>query len=127
VRPAPSRAPALEAVRPEQRPREAEARRWLQQLALPWPAVWAGAELAAHGVTWTGLAHGAATGLRLTGTAASLAPAQATAQALRTQQHDGRPVWQDVALASVERTPEGLRFELVARLAMLGSPAADAP
>lgn len=109
--------PAQAAVPPAQRTREAEARRWLQQLALPWPAVWAGAELAADGVNWMALSHGPAAGLRLTGTAATLAPVQATAQALRAQQHDGRPVWQDVALASVERMPEGLRFELVARLA----------
>lgn len=111
---APRPAPAL--ARADTPARDAEARRWLQQLALPWPAVWAGAELAADGVRWQAMAHGTA-GLRLTGSAAHLAPAQATADALRAQQHGGHPVWQDVALASVERTPEGLRFELVARLA----------
>jgi hypothetical protein len=123
-------APAPAAPRPEQRAREAEARRWLQQLALPWPAVWAGAELAADGVTWVAMAvrqDGTAAGLRLTGTAATLAPAEATAQALRQQQRDGRPVWQQVALASVERTPEGLRFELVTQLARPAGAAADAP
>lgn len=117
--------PAPAAPRPDQAAREAEARRWLVQLALPWPAVWAGAELAADGVTWLALAHrqdGPSAGLRLSGSAPALAPAEATADALRAQQQDGRPVWQDVALASVERTPEGLRFELVARLAGVPSP-----
>ncbi len=101
---------------PDTLARQAEARRWLQQLAQPWPLVWAANESAPGGVQWLVFEHGSA-GLRLGGLAAGLAPAQAAADALRAQQHQGRAAWQGVLLASVERVPEGQRFELLARLA----------
>ncbi len=105
------------APRPEAQARSAEAQRWLQQLAQPWPAVWAASELAPDGIHWLALSHGAAAGLRLSGLATDLASAQAAAQALRDQQQQGRPLWRGVALATVERVPTGQRFVLVARLA----------
>lgn len=94
--------------------RAAEAARWTALLALPWPAVWAAGETAPPGVQWLQLAHSAGGGLRLSGLAHDPAAAQAAVQAL--QQH---PAWPGVALASIERLPEGQRFELV------GRPAAD--
>jgi hypothetical protein len=96
--------------------RQAEARRWLQQLAQPWPVVWAANESAPGGVQWLVFEHGSA-GLRLSGLAADLAPAQAAADALRAQRQQTGAAWQGVLLASVERVPEGQRFELLARLA----------
>lgn len=97
--------------------RQAEAVRWQQQLALPWPAVWAASEATPGGVQWLLLDHGSAGGLRLAGLAKAPADADAAAQTVRLQQQAGRPTWQSVALAAVERVPDGLRFELVARLA----------
>ena len=67
--------------------RQAEARRWLQQLAQPWPVVWAANESAPGGVQWLVFEHGSA-GLRLSGLAADLAPAQAAADALRALQRN---------------------------------------
>ena len=102
---------------PGQLARQAEARRLLDQLALPWPEVWGAAEQAAEGIHWLAMAHGLSSGLRLTGLAATPELAQAAAQALRGQQLQDRPLWQGVALTAMERAPEGLRFELAARLA----------
>ncbi|GCL62902.1 hypothetical protein [Pseudaquabacterium pictum] len=92
--------------------RAAEAARWAAGLAQPWPAVWAASETAPASVQWLQLAHGPGGGLRLSGLASDPAAAQAAAQAL----HQQAP-WQGVTLASIERLPEGQRFELVARLA----------
>lgn len=107
--------------------RLAEAARWQQQLALPWPAVWAASEAAPGSVQWLLLDHGSAAGLRLAGLVQAPADADAAAAALRLQQQAGRPVWQGVALAAVERAPDGLRFELVARLASHDAGTAAAP
>jgi len=100
--------------------RQAEAAAWQAQLALPWPTVWAASEAAADGIQWLLIDHGAA-GLRLSGLAASTAAADAAADALRAAGPAGAGAWQGVALASVERVPEGQRFELVARLAAVGA------
>lgn len=101
--------------------RRAEADRWQQQLALPWPAVWAATEAAPAGVQWLLFDHGDAGGLRLTGLAQDLAAGDTVADAVRQQRHAGLPAWQGVALASVERVPDGQRFELVAHLARQGT------
>ena len=100
--------------------RQAEAAAWQAQLALPWPTVWAASEAAADGIQWLLIDHGAA-GLRLSGLAASTTAADAAADALRAAGLAGAGAWQGVALASVERVPEGQRFELVARLAAVGA------
>jgi hypothetical protein len=100
--------------------RRAEADRWQQQLALPWPAVWAASEAAPAGVQWLLFDHGSAGGLRLAGLAQDQAAGDAAADAVRQQLHAGRPAWQGVVLAAVERVPDGQRFELVARLAGQG-------
>lgn len=97
--------------------RQAEAQRWQQQLALPWPVVWAASETVPGGVQWLLLDQGSTGALRLAGLASDLAAAEAAANAVRQQQQAGSPAWQGVALAAVERMPGGLRFELVARLA----------
>ncbi len=101
--------------------RQAEALRWRQQLALPWPVVWAASEATVGGVQWLLLDQGSSGGLRLAGLAADLAAAEAAADAVRQQQRGDSPAWQGVALAAVERLPGGLRFELVASLAGQGA------
>lgn len=115
----PARAGAAQAasLRSAAQARQAEAGRWQQQLALPWPAVWAASETAPGGIQWLLLDHGSTGGLRLAGLAASVVAAEAAADAVRQQQLAGSAAWQGVALAAVERVPDGLRFELVARLA----------
>jgi hypothetical protein len=114
-----------DAARSAAQARQAEAKRWQQQLALPWPAVWSASEAAPPGVQWLQFDHASATGLRLTGLATGPAPAEAVAEALRAQDLAGAPVWQGVAVATLERVPEGQRFELVARL--VPGPAGTAP
>lgn len=107
--------------------RRAEAERWQQQLALPWPAVWGAGEVTPGGVQWLLLDHGSAAGLRLAGLVQTPADADVAATTVRLQQQAGRPAWQGVALAAVERVPDGLRVELVARLAGQDPGTATAP
>jgi hypothetical protein len=118
---APAQAPAA-AARPGSsrlaaQARLTEAARWQQQLALDWPAVWAASEAAPDGIQWLQFEHGQRSGLRLTGLAADLAPAETAAAVLRGQRDAGAPVWRDVALSAVERVQQGHRFVLVAHLA----------
>ncbi len=105
-------------IRSAAQARSAEANRWQQQLGLPWPAVWAASEAAPAGVQWLLFDHGGGGGLRLAGLAQDVAAGDAAADAVRQQRHAGRPAWQGVALAAVERVRDGQRFELVAHLAM---------
>ena len=110
--------------------RAAEAQRWLQRLARPWPAVWAAAEIAtppAESLRWLGMELTESSMLRLSGQADDAATAQAAAQALRQQQHQGAALWHDVVLASIERLPEGQRFEIVARLATAAGTGPETP
>lgn len=119
---APSQASPAQAanLRAAAQARQAEALRWRQALALPWPVVWAASEATAGGVQWLLLDQGSGGGLRLAGLAADLAAAEAAAEAVRQLQQADSPAWHGVALAAVERMPEGLRFDLVARLAGQG-------
>lgn len=96
--------------------RAAEAQRWRDQLAWPWATVWAASETGTDGVQWLAFDHGP-DGLRLSGLAATPDGADTAAAALRGQQVQGRPAWQAVTLAAMERVPGGQRFDLVARLA----------
>ena len=114
--------PVLPTPTVSERAQAREVLTWQAQLALPWPAVWAASELAAvsaasvsGGVVWLQMDMGVGGGLRLLGQAADLAAAQAAAEALRRPQRAGGPQWQPVVLASVDRMPEGLRFELQAQ------------
>jgi len=104
--------------------RQAEARRWLQRLAHPWPAVWAASEGAsASGIAWLGFDHDGRTSLRLNGLAPDAGLPHEAAQALRAQGDGGGAVWRTVVLSRLERVPEGQRFEITAQLAT----AAEAP
>ena len=105
----------------------AVAQRWLQQLAHPWPQVWAASEAASEpGIAWLVLEHSVQGALRLEGLAPDEGLAQRAAQVLR----DGAgaadaagPRWQDVALVRVERVAGGQRFEISARLGPGPAPA----
>ena len=101
--------------------RAQEARRWLQRLAHPWADAWLAGELAGQAVqgrlAWLNLEHDLTGQLRLAGWADDAASAQAAAAALRRQMHDGVPSWAAVRVASVERSNEGQRFEIVAQRA----------
>lgn len=102
--------------------RQAEAHRWLQRLAHPWPAVWAASEGAsAGGIAWLGFEHDGRASLRLNGLAPDAGAPQAAAQALRAQGDrgggGGGAVWRAVLLSRLERVPEGQRFEITAQLA----------
>ncbi|OYU97940.1 MAG: hypothetical protein CFE45_18405 [Burkholderiales bacterium PBB5] len=101
--------------------RALEARRWRQRLAHPWPDVWLAGEQASqvvHGhLAWLSLEHDNTGPLRLAGWANDAATAQEAAAALRQQMHDAAPRWAAVRVASVERSSDGQRFELVAQLA----------
>ena len=104
--------------------RQAEARRWLQRLAHPWPAVWAASEGAsAGGIAWLGVEHDGRASLRLNGLAPDAGSPQEAAQALRSQRDSGGAVWRAVLLSRLDRVPEGQRFEITAQLAA----AAEAP
>ena len=114
---------AVPAGRNPAQAREAEAARWLGLLAQPWAAVWAASESGVDGIQWLLFDHGAG-GLRLTGVAADMAPAEAAAETLRRQALAGTAAWQGVTLSAVERVTDGQRFELVARLAVPPVPGA---
>ena len=107
----------------------AAAQRWLQQLAHPWPQVWAASEAAsAPGIAWLVLEHSVQGVLRLEGLAPDEGLAQRAAQVLRDSAGAGAADaaglrWQDVALVRVERVVGGQRFELSARLGPGLSPA----
>ena len=107
----------------------AAAQRWLQQLAHPWPQVWAASEAASEpGIAWLVLEHSVQGVLRLEGLAPDEGPAQRAAQVLRDGVGAGAadaagPRWQDVALVRVERVTGGQRFEISARLGPGPSPA----
>ena len=109
--------------------RRAAAQRWLQQLAHPWPQVWAASEAASEpGIAWLVLEHSVQGVLRLEGLAPDEGPAQRAAQVLRDGVGAGAadaagPRWQDVALVRVERVTGGQRFEISARLGPGPSPA----
>lgn len=101
--------------------RALEALRWRQRLAHPWPDVWLAGEQASQAVhgrlAWLSLEHDNTGPLRLTGWANDAATAQEAAAALRQQMHDAALRWAAVRVASVERSSDGQRFELVAQLA----------
>ena len=135
-RPAPSVVPAprrdgrsLAALPDAAAARRAAAQRWLQQLAHPWPQVWAASEAASEpGIAWLVLEHSVQGVLRLEGLAPDEGPAQRAAQVLRDGVGAGAadaagPRWQDVALVRVERVTGGQRFEISARLGPGPSPA----
>ena len=100
--------------------RALEARRWQQRLAHPWPDVWLAAEQASQAVhgrlAWLSLEHDNTGPLRLAGWADEAATAQQAAAALRQQTRDAAPRWAAVRVASVERSSDGQRFEIVAQL-----------
>ena len=134
-RPAPSVVPAprrdgrsLAALPDAAAARRAAAQRWLQQLAHPWPQVWAASEAASEpGIAWLVLEHSVQGVLRLEGLAPDEGPAQRAAQVLRDGVGAGAadaagPRWQDVALVRVERVTGGQRFEISARLGPGPSP-----
>lgn len=129
--PAPRQAPGLGTAAPIDG-RRAEAQRWLQRLAHPWPQVWAASEAASvSGVAWLGLEHGERGTLRLAGLAADAGAAFGAAQALREATGSGGARWRDVVLTRIEKVPDGLHFELSAQLAEplpapASPPAADA-
>jgi len=107
--------------------RPAEARRWLQRLARPWPAIWAASEVAgADNIAWQGLDLGETGRLRLDGLARETHQALDAAQALRAQHHDGVPLWRDVVVARIDRQADGQRFEIGAQLAGSATPLAAA-
>lgn len=103
--------------------RAAEARRWRQRLAHPWPELWAASEQAGQAVpgplAWLSVEHDDAGQLRLAGWAQDAALAQQAAASLRQQTRANGPMWSAVRVANVERTSEGHRFDIVARLAGL--------
>ncbi len=106
------------------------AERWLQQLAHPWPQVWAASEVASEpGIAWLVLEHSLQGALRLEGLAPDDGPAQRAAQWLRDgagvadAANAAGPRWQDVALVRVERVAGGQRFEINARLVVGPAPA----
>jgi hypothetical protein len=105
----------------------AEASHWQQQLAWPWPAAWAASETAGPDIQWLLVDHGSNGPLRLAGLARDLASAEAAAESLRKQPWADGPAWHRVMLSSVDRAPDGLRFELVARGLGMGATARTAP
>ncbi len=110
-------APARPADADSQR-RDAEAARWLQRLALPWPQVFAAAETAAvPGVFFTGLAFDGQGLLRLEGQASDPAAALAAAQALRSGDDAARAPWHSVTLSRLDSLPAGQRLEILAQWA----------
>lgn len=107
------RPPAPDAARER---RDAQASRWLQRLATPWPLVFAAAEAAAvDGVAFTGLGFDAQGQLRLEGQAPDAATALAAAAALRGQTLDDLPAWPAVTMTRLDSQPAGLRFEIQAQ------------
>lgn len=94
----------------------AAAQRWLQQLAHPWPQVWAASEAASEpGIAWLVLEHSVQGALRLEGLAPDEGPAQRAAQVLRDAAGPAGPLWQQVALMRTERVAGGQRFEITAQ------------